>query len=41
MVNGTWFTAVLQLRGGIAQGVPGTATISDLLCVSHVTSNHS
>jgi hypothetical protein len=28
------FSTLSQLRGGIAQGVPYTETISDLLCVS-------
>jgi hypothetical protein len=32
---------LLLLRGGIAQGVPSTTTISDPLCVPHLSSNHS
>jgi hypothetical protein len=31
----------LLLRDGIAQGVPSTAAISDLLCVPHLSSDQS
>jgi hypothetical protein len=31
----------LLLRGGITQCVPSTATITDVLCVPNLSSNHS
>jgi hypothetical protein len=32
---------MLLLRGGIVHGIPCTTTTSDLLCVPHLSSNHS
>jgi hypothetical protein len=31
-----YFEELLLLRGGVVRGVPSTATISDLMCVSEL-----